>query len=309
MGLPARTTDFIFEMPLTLSELEVTLDDIADIGGATLFTSTIVVEKSGTALTAGVDYTIAGTGPSYTITFATPVTFDETPIRVYRSTTRSSSLVVFPGSAASLDSMRHLNKSAYQWLFLIQELYDRILGCLRATAGSRGTAWDFLGYRGINAEDPEEDQDVTTKKYVDTQDQLILAQAKAYTDQKIAEFKDYIEAWVAAYVANALSVYDTTIKAWVTNAINALRNELLQLIHGGYAGTTTLQEDSVALAAGETVATFAITLNDGPNLVFADGVAQMLATDYSVTAANELTFVFPFATGVTVHVVHFKINT
>lgn len=303
MALPSRTTDFIFNTGTeAVNEVSITLDDTADYGGATFFTSDIVVEKNGTVLTETTDYVISGSSPTYIVSFVVPVILGTTPVRIYRRTTRASSLVVYPAATASLDSNRHLNKSTYQWLFIVQELYDMILGCLRAVVSSGSIVWDFCTLRGINCVNPVNDQDVATKKYVDDQDAIMLAAAKAYTDAEILTLKNYLLAYIATYVTNALLAYDTTIKAWVLAQLAALTSST-------FAGTTTILEDTITLSPGETVVTTNITVNDGPNVVDIDGAVQKLTTNYTVTGAKEITLVAPYTSSVEIHITHFKIST
>lgn len=299
MALPARTTDFIFNTGSALiTSVDVTLDVTADYGGTTYFTSTMVVEKSGVALTVDVDYTVSTVGSDYRITFTTAVNPSMTPIRIYRRTDRSQTLVQFPGATTSLDAQRHLNKANWQWLFIVQELYDMILTCIRAATSTRGVTWDFLDYIGANCKDPVLAQDVSTKHYTDVQDEYYYALAKAYTDAAINALRIELH----AYIANAIAVAIAALRAELMAYINTLMNTTF------IPGTTSITRETVTMAAGATVVTTTGVVNVGPSVVMVDGVTQELGEAYTITGAKELTFSEPFSSTVRVHVIHYTIT-
>jgi len=305
MALPARTTDVIFNSGETSeTTFNITIDRVADDGdGYDYFTSDLIVEVDGVTLEG---YTIVDMGSSINIVLDEAIVPSVTPLRIRRSTETEETLVVHPVTH-KLDAQRHLNKQAHQWLFLVNELLDLVYTCVKAVVvtGRSMIGMDFLGYNGVNCRDPEEDQDVATKKYVNDEDDRILAEAKAYTDEQIDALRDelttYIDAQDAATLASANSYTDA--------AIASLRSYILTLIGSTFIpGTTTILEESHTLSSGETEITSTYALDDGYLLVTVDGAVQRLTDDYTVTDSNTLTLVDSYTTDTTVHIIHFKIE-
>jgi len=268
MTLPSRTTDVIYSSGSHTS-VDITVDYVADSGSTTYFTSTLNVEVGGVLRTVNgygtYDYTITSLGGgSYRITFNTIVNAALLPIHIYRRTTRTSSLVVFP-SATSLDAQVHLNKSVYQWLFLVQELYDMLLMCIRIVVNSTGIYWDFLSYQGKNCLDPTAAQDVATKNYVDVQDTAIMT----HVDSQDTALTAYIDAHDATTLASAQTytrAYVPTVTALISSSVDCLipHSQIVAV------GTTRVYLPIAATAV----------------IVAIDGVTQAPITDYTHTSGN-----------------------
>ena len=192
------------------------------------------------------NYTLSGAlqagGGTVTMLVAPPLTVPATRVFIQRILPQ-----VQPTSIRNQGKFYpEIHEDAFDRLtMLIQQALAGLSNALQLTFSKTG--WNFLGYRGINAADPINDQDVTTKSWVANQ----ISGANSYAYSLYLKSIAYAESLVAGVVGGYGSFIQLGVDAVVRTFQSKMRDEVSILDFGAEEGNPS---NNVSLAIKKALA-------------------------------------------------------